>query len=97
MDRTMGRIVIAVIAALVLNAVFTLAIVAVMQRQFDNQQATAKKTGLLVEQRICSTLAALAGNKPPAGNPATNPSRAYDQRNHEILDGLAPDLGCRRD
>ena len=37
----------------------------------------------------------LAANKPPAGNPETNPSRAYEQRQAVILDELGADLGCK--
>ena len=29
------------------------------------------------------------------GNPATNPSRAFDDHLHATLDRLGPDLGCR--
>jgi hypothetical protein len=65
--------------------------------QWENHsQAAARAQGILIEHRICTTMGELAANKPPPGNPATNPSRAYDQRNHAILDQLGPDLGCRR-
>jgi hypothetical protein len=94
MDRTWGRVIVLVIAAMVVNAAFTLTVVAVMQRQTKATQAAAQKTGAMVEQRLCSTLDLLAANEPPAGNPLTNPSRGYDQRNHEILSELGPDLGC---
>ena len=57
------------------------------------EAAAQRKAGLLVEQKLCATFNRLAANKPPAGNPEKNPSRAYDQRNHAILDELGPDLG----
>jgi type II secretory pathway pseudopilin PulG len=61
------------------------------QRQ---EQAQQRAAGALVIAKLCTTFGELAANKPPAGNPNTNPSRAYDQRNHEILDGVGPDIGC---
>jgi hypothetical protein len=54
-----------------------------------------QRQGQVVEQKLCSTLGKLAALKPPAGNPATNPARGYDQRLHATLDQLGPDLGCR--
>ena len=57
-------------------------------------QAEQRAAGAVLEAKLCATLAKLAANKPPAGNPQTNPSRAYDQNNHAILDELGPDLGC---
>ena len=61
----------------------------------QREQAAQRRQGETVEHKICTTLAHLAALRPPAGNPRTNPSRAYDQRLHATLDGLAPDLGCR--
>lgn len=58
-------------------------------------QDSSRQQGLAIEHRICLTLARLAALRPPAGDPATNPSRAYDQAQHATLDQLGPDLGCR--
>jgi hypothetical protein len=78
-----------VIAALLLaNFLFT--------ASYENHtQAAARAQGILVEEKICATLGQLAALKPPPGDPATNPSRAFDDRLHATLDGLGPDLGCR--
>lgn len=57
-------------------------------------QAEQRAAGVLVIRKLCTTFGELAANKPPAGNPNTNPSRGYDQRNHKILDGVGPDIGC---
>ena len=46
------------------------------------------------EQKLCTTFGKLAALQPPAGDPATNPARAYDQELHAALAQLAPDLGC---
>ena len=50
---------------------------------------------MILEQKLCTTFGKLAANKPPAGNPETNPSRAYEQRQAVILDELGADLGCK--
>ena len=61
--------------------------------QRRDQQLQAQQ-GRIVEQKICQTLHALAAHKPPPGNPATNPSRAYLQGQYRTLIQLGPDLGC---
>lgn len=58
------------------------------------EQAQAHRQGQLIERKLCQTFDQLASNKAPAGNPLTNPSRAFDQRQHAILAQVAPDLGC---
>jgi hypothetical protein len=69
------------------------------ERQFQaaekRQQEESALAGAKILQRVCGSFAKLAALQPPAGNPATNPSRAFDQQQHEILAGLGPDLGCR--
>lgn len=57
-------------------------------------QAEQQAAGAALERKLCTTFGRLAANKPPAGNPVTNPSRAYEQENHAILDELGDDLGC---
>ena len=59
------------------------------------EQAAQQQQGLLVEQKLCSTLGKLAALRPPPGNPKTNPSRAFEDNLHAALDGLGPDLGCK--
>jgi hypothetical protein len=66
------------------------------------QRQQAAKQGAIVEQKLCSTLATfepLSSLVAPPGNPAANPSRAYEQRLTRLLKPLAqlgPDLGCRK-
>lgn len=64
------------------------------QRQAAAEQAAQRQQGALLEAKLCSTLGKLAALKPPAGNPATNPARAFDQSLHSTLAQLGPDLGC---
>ena len=61
------------------------------------QQAAAsqQRQGAEIEAKLCQTLGRLAALKPPPGNPAANPSRAYEDRLHATLDQLGPDLGCK--
>jgi hypothetical protein len=61
----------------------------------QRNQAEQKAAGAAVERKLCITFGKLAANEPPSGNPATNPSRKYDQVNHAILDELGPDLGLK--
>ena len=60
----------------------------------QTEQAAQRAAGVILEQKLCTTFGKLAANKPPAGNPETNPSRAYEQRQAVILDELGADLGC---
>ena len=52
-----------------------------------------QQQGQLIARKLCTTLDRLAALQPPAGNPTTNPSRAYDQRLHSTLADLGPDIG----
>lgn len=64
------------------------------QQAEQQQSAAARRQGQLVERRLCTTLGRLTVLRPPPGNPATNPSRAFDQKLHDTLSQLSPDLGC---
>lgn len=58
--------------------------------------ATAQqRAGVVLGERLCTTFGRLAALKPPPGNPAVNPSRAYEQEEHATLDQLGTDLGCK--
>ena len=61
----------------------------------QREQAAQRRQGVLVERKLCTTLDRLTQLRPPPGNPATNPSRAFDQKLHSTLGQLGPDLGCR--
>jgi hypothetical protein len=71
------------------------------QRQAAAEQAAQRAQGGLLEAKLCKTLepfAGLAALKPPAGNPADNPARAFEQALVVKLAPLAqlgPDLGCK--
>ena len=58
-------------------------------------QSAQQQQTRAVEQKLCATFGKLAALRPPAGNPAKNPSRAFDDNLHATLDELGTDLGCR--
>ena len=61
-----------------------------------NAATAAQRQGAVLGQRLCITLDRLAALKPPAGNPAANPARAFDQEQQTVLAQLGPDVGCKR-
>ena len=60
----------------------------------QREEAVQHQAGVLLGQKLCITFSRLAALKPPAGNPAANPSRAYEQELHTTLDELGADVGC---
>lgn len=58
--------------------------------------AAHERADQMVIDRLCLTFGKLGALEPPAGNPATNPSRAYDQETHATLVQLGTDLGCKQ-
>jgi len=60
------------------------------------QAAAAHRAARLEIATLCATFGKLGQLHPPAGNPATNPSRAYLQGQARVLDELGADLGCHR-
>jgi hypothetical protein len=67
----------------------------VFQSAQQAQNAARQHQGAVIEEKLCQTLARLAALKPPAGNPRTNPSRAYLQAEHDTLAQLGADIGCK--
>lgn len=59
------------------------------------EQVAQQRAGAVLGEKLCTTFGELAALKPPAGDPHTNPSRAYDQESHATLVQLGTDLGCR--
>jgi hypothetical protein len=47
------------------------------------------------QARLCAALLPLAALKAPAGSSASNPSRAFEQKQQAILAKVAPAAGCR--
>jgi len=61
----------------------------------QREQAAQRRQGAVLEQRLCTTLGRLAALKPPRGDPASNPSRAFEDEQHAVLAQLGPDVGCK--
>lgn len=65
--------------------------------QYRHEQAATAAAGRVLEHKLCTTFGKLAALKPPPGNPNTNPSRAWEQGEHAILDQVGPDLQCPKE
>lgn len=63
--------------------------------EYKHEQVLQQQAGEVLGRKLCTTFGKLAADKPPPGNPATNPSRAYEQIQHATLDQLGTDLGCK--
>jgi len=68
---------------------------AAIQASYVSEQQAQKRAAQTEFRALCTTFTKLAALQPPAGNPATNPSRAYLQGQHDTLDQLGTDLGCK--
>jgi hypothetical protein len=63
--------------------------------QYENHTQQAQRTqSAAIIRKVCAGFGELAAEKPPAGNPAKNPSRAFDDTQHAVLVGIGHDL-CR--
>jgi hypothetical protein len=68
---------------------------AAIQASYVREQKSQQQAGAVLGRKLCATFGALAALKPPAGDPKTNPSRAYLQAEHDTLVQLGTDLGCK--
>ena len=68
---------------------------AAIQSAQHREQVSQQRAGAVLGQKLCTTFGRLAALKPPAGDPKTNPSRAYLQGQHDTLAQLGTDLGCK--
>lgn len=69
---------------------------AVALHEQDATRAAQQRAGLALERQLCATFGKAAALKPPAGNPRTNPSRAYLQGQHLVWVEVVGDLHCNR-
>lgn len=83
------------VANLLFTAHYTNDTQARLAQQQAAQQAAQRRAGLLIEEKICADVGTMASIVPPAGSAAANPSRAFEQDEHEAWAGLYADLGCK--
>ena len=69
---------------------------AAIQASQVHEQAMQQQDRRAILRALCMTFTELAVLKPPAGDPRTNPSRAFEQAEHATLDEIGGDLGCKR-
>jgi hypothetical protein len=84
----------AVVFLFLLSLAMSVAAYLAATNYYRDGQATQQRQGLVLERKLCGSFGKLAGLHPPPGNPATNPSRAYLQTQHDILAGIGADLQC---
>jgi hypothetical protein len=85
----------AVIVLFALSLVMSAGTYLAATHYYHAEQAAQRRQGAVLEQRLCITLGRLAALKPPPGNPAANPSRAFEDEQHAVLAQLGPDVGCK--
>ena len=60
------------------------------------EQAAQRRQGEQELRTLCTTFGKAAALRPPAGDPRTNPSRAYLQGQHVVWTAVVADLHCRK-
>lgn len=67
----------------------------VQQQDQARTERAQQVQGKQLERALCADLTTMARLIPPAGSPASNPARAYEQAEHRTWAGLARGLGCQ--
>lgn len=93
-DRTLLRIIVAVLIAVMLNAGITVWAIKAAQDKFATSTVQQQTQGKLIVNSICDTLVSLHDDKPPTGASPSNPSRVYLTDLHDRLGDLVNDLKC---
>lgn len=65
------------------------------EANLHREHAAHVRSSQLVIDKLCLTFGKLGSLTPPPGDPVKNPSRAYEQEQHDTLVQLGTDLGCR--
>jgi uncharacterized protein HemX len=64
------------------------------QHKFADQQSAQQKIAQAEVQALCRDLGTMAALKPPSGSAVSNPSRAYEQAEHNAWAGLFTSIRC---
>lgn len=64
--------------------------------QVNASRAANHRQNEITERKICTAISGLVVLKPPPGDPASNPSRAYLQGLHVRFTQISGALGCNR-
>lgn len=64
------------------------------QHKFADQQAAQQKIAQAEVQALCKDIGTMAAIQPPSGSPQSNPSRAYEQAEHNAWTGLFTSIRC---
>ena len=92
--RRNRRLIWITIGSLAFDVVLTV-VLGLLAIQVHDTQTTAKRQGVAVETKLCASFNSLAALQPPAGNAATNPSRAYERSLHVRLEQIGISVGCK--
>lgn len=57
-------------------------------------QSAQRNAGSVVERKLCQDIGTMAALQPPGGPAYANPSRAYEQAEHQAWTGLFQAIGC---
>jgi hypothetical protein len=85
----------AIVYLFALNLILIALCLVGLARYEDDSQAAQRRAGEVIEQKICTDVGSMARIPAPSGDPATNPSRAYEQAEQRTWRGLFRGLDCR--
>lgn len=81
-------------AVFIVNAAFTVLWTAAIEHQLNAVSQQERQQGEKELQKLCADIGTMAAIPPPAGAPAANPSRGYEQAEHRAWLGLTEAIQC---
>ena len=85
----------AVIFLFLLNLLLTVVLLFAVIHYVNSEQAAQQQAAQKEVGALCADLGTMARIPPPAGDPKTNPARAYAQAEHRAWQGLYTSIRCR--
>jgi hypothetical protein len=77
----------------VLSLLLAVTSILVSVQYVQTSEASQRRQGVIIEQKLCTTLGRLASRQPPPSTPG-DLSRQYLEWQHQQLAELSPDVGC---